>query len=163
ARLGPDFPVWCKLDTAEFYVENGTSIEDACLYAQIAEEAGADAITATANHDYSVTEALFSSYLPHEPGKLIPYAARVKAAVNIPVITVGRIDPEVADKAIAEGRFDFMAMGRKQLADPNYAKSLAEGGVEAVRPCIYCYTCLSQAMITQPLRCSVNGDLGYET
>lgn len=162
ARVGPDFPVWCKIDAAEFFVENGVTIADACLYARIAEQAGADAITVTATHDYSVARAQFSSYLPHEPGKLIPYAAQVKAAVGIPVITVGRIDPEVADKAIAEGKFDFMAMGRKQLADPNYAKALAAGGREAVRPCIYCYTCLSQAMITQPLRCSVNGDLGFE-
>lgn len=161
-RVGPEFPVWCKMDSTEFYVGNGISIDDACTYAKMAEAAGADAITVTATHNYSVPRALFSSYLPHEPGKLIPYAARVKAAVNIPVITVGRIDPEVADKAIAEGQFDFMAMGRKQLADPNYANSLAQGGRQAVRPCIYCYTCISQAMVTQPLRCSVNGDLGFE-
>ncbi|MCB2074116.1 MAG: FAD-dependent oxidoreductase [Novosphingobium sp.] len=161
-RVGPDFPVWCKIDSAEFFVENGVAIEDVCYYAQVAEQAGADAITVTANHDYSIPRALFSSYLPHEPGKLIPYAAQVKAAVSIPITTVGRIDPDVADKAIADGKFDFMAMGRKQLSDPNYAKSLAEGGVEKVRPCIYCYTCLSQAMVTQPLRCSVNGDLGFE-
>ena len=31
-----------------------------------------------------------------------------------------------------------------------------------MRPCIYCYTCLSQAMVTEGLRCSVNADLGYE-
>jgi NADPH-dependent 2,4-dienoyl-CoA reductase/sulfur reductase-like enzyme len=106
---------------------------------------------------------LFSSYLPHEPAKLVPLAASVKAAIGIPVITIGRIDPDVADKAIAEGKFDFMAMGRKQLADPNYSNNLAKGGAASVRPCIYCYTCLSQAMIQQPLRCAVNGDLGYES
>lgn len=162
ARVGPDFPVWCKIDCAEFFVENGVSIEDVCTYARIAEAAGADAISVTATHDYTQSRALFSSYLPHEPGKLMPYAAQVKAAVDIPVITVGRIDPGVADKAIAEGKLDFMAMGRKQLADPDYGKSLAEGGIEKVRPCIYCYTCLSQAMVTGPLRCAVNGDLGFE-
>lgn len=163
ARVGPDFPVWIKMDSFEFFVENGITLEDACAYARTAEAAGADAITVTASHNYAIPRALFSSYLPHEPGKLIPYAAKVKASVNIPIITVGRIDPEVADKAIAEGKFDFMAMGRKQLADPDYANLLAKGGREAVRPCIYCYTCLSQAMITQPLRCSVNGDLGFES
>lgn len=162
ARVGPEFPVWCKIDSAEFFVDNGVSIEDVCTYARIAEAAGADAITVTATHDYSVARALFSSYLPHQPGKLIPYAAAVKAAISIPVITVGRIDPDLADRAIDEGKFDFMAMGRKQLADPNYARVLASGGAKAVRPCIYCYTCLSQAMLQQPLRCSVNGDLGFE-
>ena len=162
ARVGPDYPVWVKLDSAEFFVENGLEVEEACYFAQVAEAAGADAITATANHEYSIPRALTSSYLPHEPAKLVPNAARIKASVDIPVITVGRIDPEVADKAIAEGRFDFMAMGRKQLADPDYASHLAGGGRAAVRPCIYCYTCFSMAMMASPLRCSVNGDLGFE-
>jgi 2,4-dienoyl-CoA reductase-like NADH-dependent reductase (Old Yellow Enzyme family)/thioredoxin reductase len=162
-RVGPDYPVWCKLDSVEFYTDDGLTNEEACYFAQVAEAAGADAITASANHDVSVARALTSSYLPHEPARLVPYAAGIKAAVNIPVITVGRIDPEVADQAIAEGKFDFMAMGRKQLADPNYAKSLAEGGKRAVRPCIVCYTCFSQAMLASPLRCAVNGDLGYES
>lgn len=163
ARVGPDYPVWCKLDSAEFFTENGLTNDEACYFAQVAEAAGADAITASANHDVSIARALTSSYLPHEPAKLVPYAAAMKAAVNIPVITVGRIDPEVADKAIADGQFDFMAMGRKQLADPNYANALATGGKPAVRPCIVCYTCFSQAMLASPLRCAVNGDLGFES
>lgn len=163
ARVGADFPMWCKIDAAEFFVENGLSIEDVCYNAKVAVSAGADALTVTATHNYAIPRALFSSYLPQEPAKLVPLAAAVKQAVSVPIITIGRIDPAVADKAIAEGQFDFMAMGRKQLADPNFAKSLATGGKAAVRPCIYCYTCLSQAMLTEPLRCSVNGDLGFES
>ncbi len=163
ARVGPDYPVWCKLDSAEFFTDDGITSEEACYFAKVAEAAGADAITASANHDVSVARALTSSYLPHEPAKLVPYAAAMKAAVNIPVITVGRIDPEVADQAIADGKFDFMAMGRKQLADPDFANHLAAGGRDAVRPCIVCYTCFSQAMMASPLRCAVNADLGFET
>ncbi len=162
-RVGPDFPVWIKLDSEEFFLKDGLTIEESCEFAKMAEACGAQAITVTATHDYGQARALFSSYLPHQPGKLIPNAAAIRASVNIPVITVGRIDPEVADKAIADGKFDFMAMGRKQLADPDYANNLALGGKERVRPCIYCYTCLSQAMVTEGLRCSVNADLGYET
>ncbi|WP_254049852.1 FAD-dependent oxidoreductase [Novosphingobium sp. TH158] len=162
ARVGPDYPVWCKLDSVEFFTDNGLTSEEACYFAQVAEAAGADAITASANHDISVARGLTSSYLPHEPAKLIPYAAAIKAAVKIPVIAVGRIDPERADQAIGEGKFDFMAMGRKQLADPDFAKNLAAGGKAAVRPCIVCYTCFSKAMMASPLRCAVNADLGYE-
>ena len=162
-RVGPDYPVWVKLDSEEYYIDNGLSNAEACYFAQVAEAAGADAITATANHEISIARALTSSYLPHEPAKLVPNAARMKASVSIPVITVGRIDPDLADKAIAEGKFDFMAMGRKQLADPDFSRHLGSGGKPAVRPCIYCYTCFSQAMMASPLRCSVNGDLGFES
>lgn len=162
-RVGRDFPMLCKLNAAEFFVENGLQLEDAIATARIAEAAGADAITVSATHNYGVARALFSSYLPHEPGKLIPFAAAIKAAVTIPVVTVGRIPPDMAEQAIADGKFDFMAMGRKQIADNDFAKHLAEGGEKAVRPCIYCYTCLSQAMLHQPLRCAVNADVGFES
>lgn len=161
-RIGPDFPMLCKINAAEFFIDAGLKIEDACAIARIAESAGADAITVSAAHNYGIPKALFSSYLPHEAGKLLPLASEVKAAVSIPAVTVGRIDPEVANQAIADGKFDFMAMGRKQIADDNFTKHLAGGGPKAVRPCIYCYTCLSQAMLHQPLRCAVNADVGFE-
>ncbi len=161
-RVGRDFPVWCKLDGAELYVENGLTLEDTCYNARVAEAAGADAITVSARHNYGVGKALTESWLPQQPGKLIPLAERVKSAVNIPVITAGRIEPEAADKAIGEGKFDFVAMGRKLIADPDLVHHLREGGAEAVRPCIYCLLCLHRSMLHEPLRCAVNGDTGYE-
>lgn len=162
-RIGRDFPVLCKINASEFYIEGGLQLEDACAVARAAADASADAITVSATHNYGVPRALFSSYLPHQPGKLIPFAAAIKASVSVPVIAVGRIDPQVADDAIASGKFDFMAMGRKQIADNDFARHLAEGGPQAVRPCIYCYACFSQAMLHQPLRCAVNADVGYES
>jgi 2,4-dienoyl-CoA reductase-like NADH-dependent reductase (Old Yellow Enzyme family)/thioredoxin reductase len=161
-RIGRDFPMLCKINAAEFYIEGGITLDDARTTAGVAEKAGADAITVSTIHDYRVAKALFSSFLPHEPAKLIPYAAAVKEAVSVPVVTVGRIDPDVADRAIAERKFDFMAMGRKQIADAGFARHLSRGGVRAVRPCIYDYRCLSQAMLHQPLRCAVNADVGFE-
>jgi NADPH-dependent 2,4-dienoyl-CoA reductase/sulfur reductase-like enzyme len=96
------------------------------------------------------------------PNKLLPLAAAIREAVGLPVITVGRVDPEAADRAIAEGKLDFLAQGRRQIADDAFANNLARGGKAAVRPCIFCYQCLSQSMMGEPLRCAVNADVGFE-
>lgn len=162
ARIGRDFPMQVKLNAGEYFFDGGISLEDARLNARIAEAAGVDAITVTASHNYAVTGALLSSWMPHEPNKLLPLAAAMRDAVNLPVITVGRVDPGAADRAIAEGKLDFLAQGRRQIADEAFAGNLARGGKAAVRPCIFCYQCLSQSMMGEPLRCAVNADVGFE-
>lgn len=162
-RIGPDFPLLVKLNSREHHIDNGLTLEDGIYNAQVAEAAGADAITVSANHNYAVPRALFSSWLPHDPGKLLPAAEAIKRAVSVPVITVGRIEPDAAERAIGDGQLDFMAMGRKQIADDAFANHLASGGAGAVRPCIYCYQCVSQAMMHLPLRCAVNGETGFES
>ena len=55
-------------------------------------------------------------------------AAAVKEAVDVPVIAVGRIhDPELAEQILADGRADFIAMGRPMLADPELLHKVAAG------------------------------------
>jgi len=162
ARIGRDFPVQVKLNAEEYFFDENISLEDAKTAARIAKAAGADAITVTASHNYAVGRALLSSWMPQIPNKLLPLAAAIREAVDLPVITVGRVDPEVADRAIANGELDFLAQGRKQIADDQFANHLAKGGERAVRPCIFCYQCLSQSMMGLPLRCAVNADVGYE-
>ena len=73
---------------------------------------------------------------PH--GHLIDFAARIKNAVKIPVITVGGITPELAEKALSEGKADFIAFGRQFLADPDFPRKLDRGERENIRPCIRC-------------------------
>lgn len=162
AGVGTNFALWVKLDSREVGKKGGITIDDAIATARMVEQAGADAITVTAYHDAGDPKLHSGSHTPHEPGLNIPYAARIKAAVSIPIIASGRIEPDVGDKAIADGSLDFVSMGRKLLADPHLPRKLAEGRVEDVLPCIYCYTCISAIYVCDPLRCAVNPETGFE-
>lgn len=160
--VGQDFPVWMKLDSCERGKPVGTTIEDACQVAQWLEEAGADGITVTAYHDTGQGKLHSGSNIPQEPEANVPAAIQIKRKVNIPVIALGRIVPESAERHIAAGDFDFVAMGRRLLADPHLPNKLKEGKEKEVRPCIYCYTCVAGAYIHEPVRCAVNSTLGLE-
>jgi len=162
AAVGRDFPIWVKLDSREVGKPDGIQIEDAIWNAQQTEAAGADAITVTAYHDTDRPELHSGSHTPQQPGLNIPFAAQIKKAVNIPIIASGRIEVDVADKAIADGAMDFVSMGRKLLADPHLPRKLAEGKPEDVLPCIYCYTCISQIYFNGTTRCAVNAETGFE-
>lgn len=162
AATGPDFPIWCKLDSREVGRAGGITIEDAMLTAKMVEAAGADAITVTAYHDTSQASLHSGSHTPHEPAVNLPFASQIRASINIPVIASGRVEPEVAEDYLSRGGVDFISMGRKLLADPHLPNKLAEGREADVRPCIYCYTCISAIYICDLLRCAVNPDTGAE-
>ena len=53
-------------------------------------------------------------------------------------------------------------MGRKLLADPHLPRKLAEGRRDEVRPCIYCYTCISAIYMGVDTRCAVRPECGRE-
>ena len=162
AAVGREFPVWCRLDSQEFFQPEGISLEDAKATARLAEAAGADAIHASAYADARYGIAHSSAHTPQEPGLLVRNAAAIRAAVGIPVIAVGRIDPETAERGIAAGHFDFVAMGRKLLADPGLPNKLASADPESIRPCIYRYACNSQIYIGGSVRCAVNPETAHE-
>ncbi len=66
---------------------------------------------------------------PHAyPGYQVPYARRVKAALNLPVIAVGMLDnPELAEYVLHEGDADLVAVGRALLRNPNWPIEAAMG------------------------------------
>lgn len=107
-------------------------------------------------HFGGIIEGRFEGY-----GGLLDVAARIKAAVSIPVGTVGAMDPRVApelfDNAIRDGKVDFYLMTRPLMADFHYANKLSEGRVEEIAPCVRCMTCfVAQVDMGTPMYCRVN-------
>ncbi|MFH1481365.1 MAG: NAD(P)/FAD-dependent oxidoreductase, partial [Pseudomonadota bacterium] len=162
AAVGKDFPVWCRINGHEFGVENGFTIEEARSVAVMLQGAGADAVHVSGwgAGDYTP----YHSGLMYDPmGNLLDLAATVKQAVTIPVIAVGKLDLEHAEKALQENKADLVAMGRSLLADPDLPKKAAEGRIEDIRPCLWCRSCSDSYIIgTYGIRCQVNAALGYE-
>ena len=90
-------------------------------------------------------------------------AAAVKQVVDVPVIAVGRIhDPERAEWIVANGRADFVAMGRPMLADPELPNKLASGQSDRVRRCISCENCIDAMEQRFSVDCAVNPRTGKE-
>ena len=160
--VGPDFPVIVKIDSREVGKEGGITVEHAKVTARLIEAAGADAITVSAYHDGGQGKMHSASNIPHEENANVEAAKAIKAIVSIPVITSGRIELDVGDQAIGRGEYDYLMMGRKLLADPDLPKKLAEGRLQDIRPCVYCYTCVSAIYKVESMLCAVNPELGVE-
>ncbi|MGB2583336.1 MAG: FAD-dependent oxidoreductase [Dehalococcoidia bacterium] len=172
AEVGPDYPFWCRIDSAEYGVEPRLDYTQAVQVSRWAEEAGSDAVHVS-GHGYGVQ---FTALCPGMPGFHLTGASEVKRNVNVPVIAVGRIYPELGEWALREGIADMIAMGRALIADPYLPKKAAEGRLEDIVPCIGCWECVEgsiQAVVqtvmdptshsTGELKCSVNPAIGRES
>lgn len=90
-------------------------------------------------------------------------AAAVKQVVDVPVIAVGRLhDPVLAERVLAEGRADFVAMARPLLADAELPRKLAAGQPTRVRRCISCENCIDSLEERFSVDCAVNARTGRE-
>ena len=155
-------PILVRLDANEYRIENGITPDDFLITASLAQEAGADAIDVSAYGNTSKGIAFTEAPLVHEPGGFLEFVKMAKKALSIPVVAVGRIELDVAERGLKNKEFDFLAMGRKLLADPGLPNKIISGQEHLIRPCIYCYICVSQIFINKPMMCAVNSQLGNE-
>lgn len=161
-RVGTGVPVWMRLNAFEVGREGGATLDETLVLAPIVVAAGLDALHVSAYASNDVAIGVTASHTPHEPGLLVPYAAAVKRVVDVPVITFGRLEPEAAEAALARGDADFVAMGRKLLADPDLPAKLAAGRSDDVRPCMYQYRCIGNIFVRGSVACVANPDTARE-
>ena len=127
---GQTYPVIVRTSGNEGYY-GGNSIEDAIAQAILFEKAGADAI------HISYGTAIQSYYT--KSGFNIDYVRKVKEAVSIPVIGVGRInDPTLALSAVVSNAMDFVALGRQSICDPHFPLKVKEGRLNEILTCTGC-------------------------
>ena len=162
AATGDDFAVWCRLDALEYRTPDGIVFEDTEVTAQLAQQAGADAVHLSAYGDQTSGPAFTEGTLPHREATHAALSGRVKSKLNVPVIAVGRIRPDTGDEMIAHQKADLIAMGRQMLADPATALKVSEQRPADIRPCINCYVCVAQPFFDRRVRCAVNPVLAHE-
>lgn len=156
---GESFPVLCRFSADEF-VEGGIAGEEAQGIARVLEEAGVAALNVSAGvygclpptgHPHGTPFAIFSHL-----------AEKVKAAVRVPVITVGRITkPTLAEELLRAGKADLVAVGRAHIADPEWALKAQEGRPQDIVLCPDCNAC-NQRTIRPDVICLLNPFTGYE-
>ena len=162
ARVGDKFAVWLRLDAEELHTPNGITLHDAQAVARMAEAAGVDAVSVSASARIISGVVFTEAPLVQKPDGFLEWTAAIKRSVNLPVIAVGRIEPQSGEAALKRGDCDFIAMARKLLADPELPNKLIKGQENTIRPCIYCYVCVSQIFINERVKCAVNPMTGHE-
>ncbi len=154
--VGPDFAVGFRISGDEFVVD-GRRLPETVAMAQELAAAGLDFLHVSAGTSQSLHTIIAPAAYPL--GWNVEAAARVKEAVDIPVIAVGRIhEPQLAEEIVSSGKADVVALGRALLADPHFAAHTRKGQPDAIRRCL---GCLGGCM-DEPVACTQNPRLGHE-
>lgn len=164
-KCGDDFPVCMRLSGDEL-VDSGRRLNETAILAKLLEEAGVDVFNVSTGV-YATPQFMVAPY-PADLGFNISAAEVIKKAVNIPIISVGRLnDPILMDSAIEDGRCDFVALGRTSVADAEFPNKVKEGIIDEISPCVGCNTrCQGNPgynPIESGISCAFNPLSGHET
>lgn len=164
--VGPDYPILFRFNTCD-YVEGGIEIPEAIVMAKMLEEAGVDALHCTQGMFASKQAIIAPGFIP-----VMNYAdnaAAIKAAVNIPVLAVGRYnDIYMSETMLRDGKADFIVMARASLADPELPNKAKAGKVDEIIHCIGCdQGCTGETAVGNKVNCIANPhtcrELVYDT
>lgn len=161
-KVGPDFPLTIRLSGSD-YEPDGFSVDETTIVAKILEEHGIDAIHVSGGDHHQMIHQVTPMTLPR--GNNVWAAEAVKKVVKIPVIASGSLTtPDFAEAVLAEGKGDFVALGRPLWADTDWVNKAYAGQAADIRPCIRCNDgCLDRTFFRfRAIKCTVNPTLGRE-
>ena len=188
-RVGDDYPIMYRIDLScalnETYGEemenipslrkfvNGRSVTETLEYMENLVKAGVDI--------FDVDLGCYDNWwLPHPPadmpaGCFLDVAKCVKdhfakrsvisnAGYEIPIVGVGKLGyPDVAERALRDGKCDMVMLGRPLLADPQWPIKAYSGRVSEIRPCIGCHEgCINEFVEGGHPQCAVNPRTAFE-
>ena len=96
-------------------------------------------------------------------GVIVYLAGGIKEVVKLPVITVLRInDPVQAERILAEGKADMVAMVRALICDPELPNKAREGRLDDIRKCMACNQECRRVDSGASICCTLNPTVGFE-
>lgn len=119
------------------YIEVGRDMEESIKAAKYLEEAGYDML----NADNGTYDAWYWAH----PPVYMPYncnledCVEIKKHVKIPVVCAGKMQLDVASRAIQEGKIDAMGVARQFLTDGAWVNKVINDKEEDIMPCIQCH------------------------
>jgi 2,4-dienoyl-CoA reductase (NADPH2) len=132
SRCGADYPLGVRL-SGDDYVAGGLTLDDTREIAVTLQDAApVDYVSLTTGmRSYYVKDSTF------DEGFALDMSQVLKGDVDVPVIVAGRIrHPATAERALAEGKTDFVGIARAQLADPDWVAKAREGRADRIRLCV---------------------------
>lgn len=176
ARAGEDFPIGVRFNAEEF-IKNGYTVQESRLIALRLAELGAAYVSLSAGgkfedavHEpgqvlfpysgYSGDRAMPGEWFPR--GLHVPLAAEIKAFLAahghaaLPVAVAGKLsDPADAERVLAEGKADMVAIARGLLADPDWPNKVKRGELDRIVQCDYCNVCKALDGTHRPVICTL--------
>lgn len=159
--VGSEFIIIYRLSMLDL-VEGGSSYDEIVELGLAIEQAGATLI----NTGIGWHEARIPTIATKVPRAAFTWVtAKVRAALNIPVITSNRINmPQVAEEVLARGDADMVSMARPFLADPEFVVKAQENRADEINTCIGCnQACLDHIFAGKLTSCLVNPRACHET
>jgi NADPH2 dehydrogenase len=120
-EMPADMPLLFRISAVE-YADGGYDIGHAIELSKAYHAAGVDAFHVSSGGEGPAGERKPGNY----PGYQVPFARKIREAVNVPVIAVGMLeDPALADSIIGNEDADFVAIARGMLRNPYWATHAA--------------------------------------
>ncbi|MBI1733932.1 MAG: FAD-dependent oxidoreductase [Candidatus Rokubacteria bacterium] len=159
--LGPEYPVICRMNGRDL-VPGGLELDEAVEIGALLEAAGADSISVSGGIHASRPYAIIPG-MSVPRGCYVAYSEAFKRRLNVPIMTVGRINtPERAEEILAAGHADFICLSRALLADPYFPAKARAGQVDRIVPCIACNECIATIHRHQGIACTMNPTVSRE-
>ncbi|WP_239618041.1 NADH:flavin oxidoreductase/NADH oxidase [Cohnella mopanensis] len=120
-EMPANMPLLFRISAVE-YADGGYDIDHAIELSKAYQAAGVDAFHVSSGGEGPAGERKPGNY----PGYQVPFARKIREALNIPVIAVGMLeDPALAESVIGSEDADFVAIARGMLRDPYWATHAA--------------------------------------
>lgn len=159
--IGDDIALVVRLGVDDLMGDDSLTIEEGKLIAQhIAPFA--DAIQPSTGFNefkWTITPAYF-----YPSGYMLSYTKTIKENVDIPIIAMGKLgDPVLAERVIADGKADFVCLGRPLFVDPEWITKAVKGENSKILRCIGCVNCFMEnnrrEIVPSQRSCTLNPSL----
>jgi NADPH2 dehydrogenase len=120
AVMPPSMPLGARI-TGHDWMEGGLTTDDAVTFAKALKDSGLNFVCVSSGGVTADTKIAFA------PGYNVAFAERVRKEAGIPTRAVGLIaTPRQAERIVAEGKADMIALARAMLDNPHWAWHAAQ-------------------------------------